>query len=257
MKRLIDTLVSLVSIGVILQSLPAFTDAGRTFFFYLQKKTAPSLEINKDTLPPLGTILQGSQSICIIGDSISAGSENGGFPWYLPLTAAFPHLSIDNVAQGGATSKSTLQKLHQIQKCDAYLFALGTNDVRYRDSAKGAMTVEEYTENISLIIRKCLSLNPEAKLIFIAPWCSIPEDPIPPLSREKKEQMLAQYAEALKKISILFGGIYINPTPQLSPIVYHKTLYHSFLMDHIHPIYPEGCYLYSAAVWEASFTPQN
>ena len=69
--------------------------------------------------------------------------------------------------------------------------------------------------------------------------------------------MQAQYAEALKKASHQFGGTYIDPTPQLSPIVYHKSLCRLFLMDHIHPLYPVGCYLYSAAVWEASLTPQN
>ena len=256
-KHLADALVSLVSLGVILQASPVCTGAIAGIWHLDTQQPAPALEINSSSLSPLGRILQESKSISIIGDSISAGSENGGFPWYLPLMAAFPHLSIDNIAQGGETSKSALQKLHRLQKSDAYLIALGTNDVRYRDPAKGAMSVEEYTENISRIIEKCLALNPEARLIFIAPWCSIPEDPIPPLTRKQKEQMQAQYAEALKKASLQFGGTYVDPTPQLRSIVYHKSLCRLFLMDHIHPRYPEGCYLYSAAVWEASFAPQN
>lgn len=251
--RLGDLFVTLASLGIFLQAIPGSSDAVPPA--PLQEN--PHLELDSSRMTPLGRILQESKSISIIGDSISAGSENGGFPWYLPLMAAFPHLSIDNIAQGGETSKSALLKLHRLQKSDAYLIALGTNDVRYRNPEKGAMTAEEYTQNINSIVKKCLSLNPEARLIFIAPWDSIPADPVPPISRQEKEQLLAQYAEALRKASRQIGGAYINPSVQLKAIMNHDALFQMYLIDHIHPRHPEGCYLYSAAVWEASFDAQN
>ncbi len=207
---------------------------------------------------PLGRILQESKSVCFLGDSITAGSDNGGFPWYLPLVAAFPHLDVANLAHGGATSKSTLERsIPHVKNCDVYVIALGTNDVRYRDADKGAVTAEEYIENISCIVQACLSHNPAARFVFIAPWCSIPGDPIPPISRAEKEYLMSQYAQQLKDFSSQMGAIYIDPTNILRAVVYHESLSSHFLKDHIHPLYPGGCLLYSSAEWEAAFPTQN
>jgi hypothetical protein len=39
---------------------------------------------------PFFKLLLESKTICFVGDSITAGSENGGYGWYEPLMSAFP-----------------------------------------------------------------------------------------------------------------------------------------------------------------------
>lgn len=199
----------------------------------------------------LGSLLSAAGTVCFIGDSVTAGSENGGYPWYKPLANAFPELKTFKLAAGGATSKSLLEMSREhLPACDVYIFALGTNDVRYRDAQRGATTKEEYIGNLSGIVKRARELNAAAQFVFISPWCSIPEDPIPPISREQKEQLMSEYAEALNQYCTAEGFLYINPNEILSILIKHPVLRQHYLKDHIHPMHPDGCYLYSAAVWE-------
>lgn len=199
----------------------------------------------------LRALLSSAHKVCFIGDSITAGSENGGFPWYKPLVKAFPELGAENLAIGGGTSKSLLEiSRTQLPTCDVYIIALGTNDVRYRNAQRGAITPEEYIGNLSGIVKLAKKLNKDSRFVFIAPWCSIPEAPIPPISRKQKEQLLAAYSETLSDYCTREDFLYINPNTVLSTLLKYPPLRQHYISDHIHPTWPYGCYLYSAAVWE-------
>lgn len=53
----------------------------------------------------LGSLLSAAGTVCFIGDSVTAGSENGGYPWYKPLANAFPELKTFKLAAGGQPAK--------------------------------------------------------------------------------------------------------------------------------------------------------
>lgn len=197
--------------------------------------------------------LKRSRTICFIGDSITAGSENGGYPWYGPLVAAFPHIQVESMAVGGGTSKSLLQLSRtKLRPSDLYIIALGTNDIRYRDPRKGATTTTEYIDNLKSLVARGRELSSTAQFIFIAPWCSIPEDPIPPISQSEKESLMKAYSKALQQFCQSQGHLYLDPNPILDFLIKHPQLRKHYMQDHIHPTHPHGCYLYSAAVWEAA-----
>ena len=209
----------------------------------------PSSKANK-----LETLLVQARSVCFIGDSVTAGSENGKHPWYEPLTKAFPHLQVKNMSVGGGTSKSLLRICKEkLQVHSLYIIALGTNDVRYRDPARGAMTCDEYVNNLDNIISIARQQSPEAQFVCIAPWCSIPEDPIPPIPQKNKDDLLSEFSLALSKYCNKKGHLFLDPTPTLYFLIKHPALRQHYLQDHIHPTHPYGCYLYSAAVWEAAY----
>lgn len=201
----------------------------------------------------LGRLYRDAKSVCYVGDSITAGSENGGYPWYGPLAAAFPRARVESLAVGGGTSLSLLQlSKESLPVCDLYIIALGTNDVRYRDAAKGALTADDYIWNLKRLVSRAKEVNPDSRFVFIAPWSSISEDPVPPVTREEKEKLLNEYSEALQAWCGNNGYIYINPNQFLALLVKHPFLRKHYMEDHIHPTHPYGCYLYSAAVWEAA-----
>ncbi len=131
---------------------------------------------------PLDSLLGQASSVCFIGDSITAGSENGGVPWYTPIILRHPSLQHHSLAAGGGTSTSQLKAFQATPvAADVYIIAVGTNDVRYRDAQKGAICETQYIHNIQQIVAHASTLSPAARFVFIAPWCSIPEDPIPPI----------------------------------------------------------------------------
>lgn len=204
-------------------------------------------------------LLQQSQSVCFMGDSVSAGSENGGYPWWHPLAKAFPHLKVSSVAEGGCTISRLLNLLDKaptaVYDADVYIIAIGTNDIRYRDPARCAMTPQEYIEQLKLLTLK-LSRNrePAPKFVFIAPWHSTPEDYITPMNRREKERMMHEYTEALENFSRSYSHLFLNPNPALTTILNQADLRNEYLIDYIHPNPRKGCFLYSAAVMTSADT---
>lgn len=206
---------------------------------------------------PLDDILSQTESVCFIGDSLTAGSESGGFPWYIPMMKLYPRVQISSLAAGGLTSALLRDKLRNriwnIPEASCYIIALGTNDVRYRDASRCAMTAEDYIDNLREIesfipppaIHKCI------QMIYISPWESIPQDPIPPMKINEKEELLHAYSAALSAYCRETGALFINPNPSLRPILREEKLRYRYLQDYMHPGPSEGCLLYSSAVYSA------
>ena len=188
-----------------------------------------------------------SKSVCFIGDSITAGSINGGHGWYEPLTANFD-INVKKASYGSYTSKLLLKnKQNEIKNCtsDLNIIAIGANDIRYRNE-NSAMTSDEYINNIDEIIK----LINNKKIILIAPFYSMSYDKVTNLSLKEKNKLYEKYTKALENYSKKNNYLFINPNPILE-----KTLNNSntsyYLIDYIHPTHT-GLYLYSEAILEAS-----
>lgn len=188
-----------------------------------------------------------SKSVCFIGDSITAGSINGGHGWYEPLTANFD-INVKKASYGSYTSKLLLKnKQNEIKNCtsDLNIIAIGANDIRYRNE-NSAMTSDEYINNIDEIIK----LINNKKIILIAPFYSMSYDKVTNLSLKEKNKLYEEYTKALENYSKKNNYLFINPNPILE-----KTLNNSntsyYLIDYIHPNHT-GLYLYSEAILKAS-----
>lgn len=188
-----------------------------------------------------------SKSVCFIGDSITAGSINGGHGWYEPLTANFD-INVKKASYGSYTTKLLLKnKQNEIKNCtsDLNVIAIGANDIRYRNE-NSAMTSDEYINNIDEIIK----LINNKKIILIAPFYSMSYDKVTNLSLNEKNKLYEEYTKALENYSKKNNYLFINPNPILE-----KTLNNSntsyYLIDYIHPNHT-GLYLYSEAILEAS-----
>lgn len=201
----------------------------------------------------LDALLKEAGSVCFIGDSVTAGSENGGVPWFVPLVSKYRLSAVSNIAAGGATTHSQL-KVYEKERIAAnlYVFAIGANDVRYRDGSRCAMTADEYIHAISQMVGLAQKASPSAKFVFIAPWHSIPEDPVPPVPRAEVEALMGEYAAALKEYCAEHGHLFIDPNPSLSFILNDPYLRQEYVIDHIHPNGTKGVYLYSSAVLQNS-----
>ncbi|HYE11720.1 MAG TPA: CapA family protein [Patescibacteria group bacterium] len=194
-------------------------------------------------------LLSESQTICFVGDSITAGSENGGYGWYEPLVAAFPDRIVYKKAWASATTMTLLENTEAIAQhsADLYVIAIGTNDVRYRNKKTCAMDKASYVANINELIEKIQSKNPKADFALVSPWLALDNDPYTTISVEKRDLMLAEYGEALALYCKEKGYSFINPNPAIDEVLL-KYAPSDFLIDHIHPNANAGITLYSEKV---------
>ncbi|MDF2533665.1 MAG: capA, partial [Clostridia bacterium] len=196
-------------------------------------------------------LLSVSETICVVGDSITAGSENGGYGWQEPLMAAFSDKIVYKEAWASATTLTLLNNAEAIaeRSADLYVIAIGTNDVRYRNVKTCAMDKDSYVENINKLIVKIQSKNPNANFVFISPWLALDNDPYTAISTEKRDLMLAEYGEALELYCEEKGYSFINPNAAISKVLLRYPP-SDFLIDHIHPNASDGIKLYSEKVLE-------
>lgn len=216
-----------------------------------QRKTVAPLQINDELAAgKFFTCIKAAQDICFVGDSITHGTKNGGVPWYEPI-APFIKGKIFNASFGGATIKRLVSEefLSRIASAPADLFivAIGTNDVRYRNSKICAMTPEEYVACLKVLREEILKNNPAAKFVFIAPWTSVDGDKISVLKYNAKIKMNNLYTEALKDFCAATGDTYINANLYIKSVL-NKRMHKDYLNDWIHPNADKGVELYSEAV---------
>ncbi len=194
-------------------------------------------------------LLAKADTVCFIGDSVTAGSRNGGFGWYEPMMAAFPGHIAQKRAWDSATTMTLLDHADAISGCSADLFviAIGTNDVRYRDEKTCAMDQESYIRNINTLISGIKDKNPEAEFAFIAPWLALDNDPYTKVSVTERDALLKEYGEALRDNCEKNGHLFINPNPAIAEVL-SRYAPSDYLLDHIHPNADMGIALYSEKV---------
>ena len=187
-----------------------------------------------------------SESVCFIGDSVTEGTKNGGCPWYEPLEE-YINADISAFAKGGATIRYIIDNSDNIPNAELYVIAIGTNDVRYRDSEICAMTSDDFINSIQTLKEIIKVKNPSARFIFIAPWYSTDGDKVSVLSFEEKTRLNDEYCSALEKYAKQNNDIFINPNGYIKEKLYENPQ-SRYLLDHIHPNANEGVIMYCEAV---------
>jgi lysophospholipase L1-like esterase len=198
-------------------------------------------------------LLSRAGSVTFVGDSLTEGTTNGGYGWYEPLVAAFPHLVVHKRAWGSQTSRMLLDRKEEILDvpADVYVVAIGTNDVRYRKPGVSAMTAEEYVSNLDRLVQEITARQPAAKFVFIGAWTTDRYDPLSVLDEKARMQMLAEYRNALQSYAVRHQHLYIDPNLGIDDVL-HREYPRTYLNDHIHPNAGAGIRLYSSKVLEAS-----
>lgn len=203
----------------------------------------------KYTNKKLYKLIDNSYSITFIGDSITEGTKNNYHPWYEPLIYYFRNKKIINISKGSYTTLLIINnyKYHiKKTKSDLYIIALGTNDVRYRDPKRCAMTKEDYINNINTIVQLAKTHNTNAKFVFISPWMSMPDDNISKLKEKDKNYLLNEFSNELNKYCNQKDYLYINPNQYINETIRNNRK--EYILDHIHPNKNKGINLYSEAV---------
>lgn len=216
---------------------------------YFRQPTKP-IQITEDMKKSeIYKLINDSKTICFVGDSITAGSRNGGYGWYEPLMAAFEGKTVYREAWDSATTKTLLENSDEIsaKKADIYVIAIGTNDVRYRNKKTCAMDSATYVENVKTLIEKIITLNKSAKFVLVSPWLSINNDPYSKLKTEQRDEMLKEYGDKLKIYSKENRYLFIDPNQSIYE-EFMKFSTEEYLLDHIHPNAGEGIKLYSKKI---------
>ncbi len=216
------------------------------------KRTSISpLDITEYQENQLVNLLANSKDICFVGDSITEGTMNGGYGWYLPLTANY-NKQIKTAAHGSYTTTMLLNnKEKEIIDCSSSLnvIAIGTNDIRYRNNVS-ALTKEKYIENIDKIINLLKKNNPNSQFVLIAPFISTRSDTVSKVEGSTKQKLYDEYSEELKKHSNLNNYLFINPN-QIIINTLNTTNNKFYMKDFIHPNRTNGIYMYSKAILDS------
>ena len=191
-----------------------------------------------------------SKSITFIGDSITEGTKNGFHPWYEPMIKCFINKKIINISKGGNTIKMIINNYaNKIMnsKSDLYIVAIGTNDIRYRDSSGCAMNSNEYISQIKKLVD--LINNNQCKFIFIAPWLSSSDDTVSKINHFDKQQLIKEYSSELKNYTQNNNFFYVDPNEYIEKIILKNK--RKYMMDFIHPNNKDGIELYSKAIFKS------
>ncbi len=192
-----------------------------------------------------------SPTIVFIGDSITEGTKNNFHPWYEPMIGFFENKKIINISKGGYTTKNIIEKYsNQILSSngDLYIVALGTNDIRYRNEKTCAMTAKEYIKELKKIASKIKKANSKAKIVFISPWMSLPNDTIAKVNEKEKNKLFKEYDENLKSYCNKNKYLYINPNKEINSVLTKSNNINKYMVDFIHPNEEAGIKLYSESV---------
>lgn len=182
-----------------------------------------------------------NNNICFIGDSITEGTKNNYYPWYLPLINKFADKKIYNFSKGGYTSSDILMNYKTKLKntsCDLVIMNIGTNDIRYNLTKK-----EKFINNVNTII----NLLPNSDFILLSPFRATYKDIYLQTNALDKLQLYDEYDKELKKIADNKLNIdYIDVNNYIQKIM-NIDGEDNFLLDGIHPNNTYGIELYSFA----------
>ncbi len=193
--------------------------------------------------------LKAADAVCFIGDSLTAGSNNGGYPWYEPIANAFIDKEYYSVSAGGLTSLQLLSAYHEAllkARADLFIIAVGANDIRYRDESVCAMTPEAYAQALLESVDLLRTGNPDAKFIFVAPWPALDNDRYTRLLPEDKSILYSEYTTALRDVCETNGFLFVDPTDRILE-QFGTEAVSRYMSDHIHPNAGDGILLYSQA----------
>ena len=224
-------------------------------YFELKREKTFCDKLYKYSKNEVYKLISNTKSITFIGDSITEGTKNGYHPWYEPMIKCFPKKKIINISKGSYTTKLIINKYKNElinSQTDLYIIALGTNDIRYRDSSICAMDPNDYINQIEKIVN--LVEKKEKKIIFIAPWFSTYDDNISKLNYGDKTKLMKNYSLELKKFAERNNFTYINPNDYIQERVDKNK--RKYMEDFIHPNNKTGIELYCEGIF-VSFKPNT
>ena len=194
--------------------------------------------VEQDKASTAYNLIENSNTICFIGDSITKGSVNHHHPWYEPLMSNFDK-EVINISEGSFTSTNILEDYSDKiinSNCDLSIINIGTNDIRYSKFDSFA-----YLANI----KKMISLNKNSKYILLSPWETYSEDKIIGEDVLEKKDLYGKYNSLLISLAETSDSIYyINTNRYIKSHVYYEGERH-YLLDGVHPNKEEGIKLYS------------
>ena len=204
---------------------------------------------------PIFRLLQEAEAICFVGDSLTEGTINGGFPWYEPIRP-WIRGKIFNVSQGGATIKSLLAYfLPSIvdAAADLFIVAIGANDILFCDPLFCATTAADYVRCLEKLRNAILERRPDAKFVFIAPWLATDGDAsiIGGIMPPNTDEAYRDYTTALETWCKNSGDIFINPNDFIAR-QFAASSPETYLIDFIHPTAGVGVRLYAEAVLKSA-----
>ena len=196
-------------------------------------------------------LLQTTETVCFVGDSLTEGTINGGVPWYEPIRSSIRG-KIVNISQGGATTKLLLAYfLSAIVRAEADLVvvAAGANDILFRDPMFCAMTAADYIQSLQKLRDAVCERCPDAKFVFIAPWIATDGDAgiiggvVPP----NTDKAYVDYTAALQTWCEDAGDVFIDANGYIARR-FASSSPEDYLIDFIHPHAGIGVRLYAEAV---------
>lgn len=186
--------------------------------------------------------MQSGKSFCFLGDSITAGNEIGGIPWYQPLVPDIKG-DVSNISCGGWMVHHLLEHSDEIPAAEVYVVAIGVNDIVRPDLNIASASPEEYTGKISTLTESLHHISPDAKIYLIAPWA---------LTKNAKphEERAEQFRKALMEWCSQNGCTGIDPNTDIYSVLSTEGE-EEYMKDSLHPNTPKGVGLYSYAVLKA------
>ena len=195
-------------------------------------------------------LINNSENITFIGDSITEGTKNNFHPWFEPLVHSFDNKKIINISKENYTTKRILSDFKNhilLSKTQLYIIAIGTNDLRFRNQTICAINKNEFIEEINKIVDLIKKSNLNSKIVLITPWMSLPSDSITVVHGNEKKKLFDEYSFSLKEYCEKNNFTFINPNLYLETIL-NENSKKKYLIDFIHPNDNEGIELYSEAV---------
>jgi lysophospholipase L1-like esterase len=183
--------------------------------------------------------MQSGKTFCFLGDSITAGTEVNGIPWYQPLIP-YIHGRIMNISCGGWTTSDLIDYGDNIPSADIYVIAIGINDALFLDNGKGAGSPENFISNLEELASIIRAVSPEAKMYFITPW---PFINFPDHINEYR----IEFSDALCAWCDGTDRIVIDPYPVIMEVLYSEGT-SKYMLNDFHPNTPDGIGLFSYAV---------
>ncbi len=183
--------------------------------------------------------MQSGKSFCFLGDSITAGSETEGIPWYRPLT---PYISgtVSNFSRGGWTVSNLIDKADNIPEADIYVIAIGINDILFPEAEASAQTALEFAARCKELGELLTNRSPGSKIYFILPWSFIDSD-------TSFVERGSRFRSALAQTCNAKGYRYINPDPVIQSVIADEGA-SKYMYNDFHPNAPDGIGLYCYAV---------
>lgn len=186
----------------------------------------------------LEAINAASGRIGVLGDSITEGNANGGYPWYKEWTTLYPNITFVNYGHGGQTTgdfiSTYMAGIVADPACALYVVALGCNDVRYVNDGgtTGAVTGAAFATNLTTITDALAVIG---DVIVVNPWMTSVKDYASTISTAKKEATYWEFDNAAQAAMAALGRPYVQTTrPMMS---WYKDVIKAttWLTDGVHP----------------------